>query len=73
MSLTELRAYQAYHITWWGGKGKGRNNQKCIRNNALFRLYPSLFQHPRSFTRSEQAEGVGEALAPAPTAKEQDG
>lgn len=40
-------------------KGKGRNNQKCIRNNALFRLYPSLFRHPRSFTRSEWAQGGG--------------
>lgn len=40
-------------------KRKGRNNQKCIRNNALFRLYPSLFRHPRSFTRSEWAEGGG--------------
>lgn len=58
MSLTEHRAYQAYCITW-GKKGKGRNNQKCIRNNALFRLYPSLFRHPRSFTRSEWAEGGG--------------
>lgn len=58
MSLTELRAYQAYCITW-EKKGKGRNNQKCIRNNALFRLYPSLFRHPRSFTRSEWAEGGG--------------
>lgn len=71
-SLTELRAYQAYCITWGGardvggvegegegGLGKGRNNQKCIRNNALFRLYPSLFRHPGSFTRSEWVQGGG--------------
>lgn len=44
--VSGLIALPGWGVRGGDGERKGRNNQKCIRNNALFRLYPSLFRHP---------------------------
>lgn len=72
MSLTELRAYQAYCITW-----KKSERVEIIKNASEIMHFSDSIHHCFGTLDplrevSEQREG-GEALAPAPTAKEEDG
>lgn len=71
MSLTELRAYQAYCITW-----KKSERVEIIKNASEIMHFSDSIHHCFGTLDplrevSEQREG-GEALAPAPTAKEED-
>lgn len=73
MSLTELRAYQAYCITW----RKKSERVEIIKNASEIMHFSDSIHHCFGTLDplrevSEQREG-GEALAPAPATKEEDG